>query len=174
MISSKTRLLLATPLLALALATTSACSSENTDCNVVEGKCTVTFDRGVNAKAEVLGVNAEFVSATDTTATLKIGGQQIKQGDWLMLHYTAANLDPRHFVNPLEFDITRPNANKQIAFGFGIHFCLGAQLARQELRSLFTHLVPRLASAELAGGAATSKAVFVSGYKSLPLRYTLM
>ncbi|GAA2732101.1 hypothetical protein GCM10010439_49060 [Actinocorallia aurantiaca] len=77
MISSKTRLLLATPLLALALATTSACSSENTDCNVVEGKCTVTFDRGVNAKAEVLGVNAEFVSATDTAATLKIGGQQI-------------------------------------------------------------------------------------------------
>jgi cytochrome P450 len=108
------------------------------------------------------------------TADTEIGGQQIKQGDWLMLHYTAANLDPRHFVNPLEFDITRPNANKQIAFGFGIHFCLGAQLARQELRSLFTHLVPRLASAELAGGAATSKAVFVSGYKSLPLRYTLM
>lgn len=77
MISSKTRLLLATPLLALALAATSACSSENTDCNVVEGKCTVTFDRGVNAKAEVLGVDAEFVSATDTTATVKIGGQQL-------------------------------------------------------------------------------------------------
>ncbi|WP_344247996.1 hypothetical protein [Actinocorallia libanotica] len=77
MISSKTRLLLATPLLALALATTAACSSENADCNIAQGKCTVTFDRGVNAKAEVLGVNAEFVSATDTTVTLKIGGQEL-------------------------------------------------------------------------------------------------
>ncbi|WP_106398539.1 hypothetical protein [Actinocorallia populi] len=77
MISSKTRLLLATPLLALALAATSACSSENADCDIAAGKCTVTFDRGVNAKAEVLGVNAEFVSATDTSATLKIGGQEL-------------------------------------------------------------------------------------------------
>jgi hypothetical protein len=77
MISSKTRLLLATPLLALALATASACSSENADCSLVEGKCTVTFDRGVNAKAEVLGVTAEFVSATDNTATLRIAGQEI-------------------------------------------------------------------------------------------------
>jgi cytochrome P450 len=107
------------------------------------------------------------------TADTEIAGQQIAQGDWLMLNYTAANLDPKHFPDPLTFDVTRANANKQIAFGFGIHFCLGAQLARQELRSLFTHLVPRIATAELAGGEATSKAVFVSGYKSLPIRYTL-
>ncbi len=107
------------------------------------------------------------------TAGTEVGGQQIAAGDWLMLNYTAANLDPRHFTDPLTFDVTRANANKQIAFGFGIHFCLGAQLARQELRSLFSHLVPRLASVELAGGEATSKAVFVSGYKSLPIRYTL-
>ena len=78
------------------------------------------------------------------TADTEIAGTPIKKGDWLMLHYTAANLDPRHFADPLRFDVTRANANKQIAFGFGIHFCLGAQLARQELRSLFTHLVPRL------------------------------
>lgn len=77
MISTKTRLLLATPLLALALTTTSACSSENADCNVAQGQCTVTFDRGVNAKATVLGVDAEFVSATDSTVTLKIAGQQV-------------------------------------------------------------------------------------------------
>ena len=103
----------------------------------------------------------------------EVGGQQIKKGDWLMLNYAAANMDPSKFENPMEFDITRSNADKQIAFGFGIHFCLGAQLARQELRSLFNHIVPRLASVELAGEATTGKATFVSGYKSLPISYTL-
>lgn len=103
----------------------------------------------------------------------EVGGQQIKKGDWLMLNYAAANMDPTKFENPTNFDITRSNADKQIAFGFGIHFCLGAQLARQELRSLFTHIVPRLASVELAGVATTGKATFVSGYKSLPISYIL-
>ena len=107
------------------------------------------------------------------TADTEVGGVEIHEGDWVMLNYAAANLDPRHFESPLEFDVTRATAGKQIAFGFGIHFCLGAQLARQELRSLFSHVVPRLATVEVEPGAATSKAVFVSGYKSLPIRYTL-
>ena len=109
-------------------------------------------------------------TATEDT---EVAGQAIKKGDWLMLNYAAANLDPNHFERPLEFDVTRPNANKQIAFGFGIHFCLGAQLARMELRSLFSHLVPRLASLEPAAEATTGRATFVSGYKTLPIRYTL-
>ncbi|WP_051062567.1 cytochrome P450 [Ilumatobacter nonamiensis] len=103
----------------------------------------------------------------------EVGGQTIKKGDWLMLNYAAANMDPGYFEDPTRFDVTRSNASKHIAFGFGIHFCLGAQLARQELRSLFSHLVPRLASAELEGKATTGKATFVSGYKALPLNYTL-
>ena len=109
-------------------------------------------------------------TATEDT---EVAGQAIAKGDWLMLNYAAANLDPNHFEGPLEFDVTRPNANKQIAFGFGIHFCLGAQLARMELRSLFSHLVPRLASLEPAAEATTGRATFVSGYKTLPIRYTL-
>jgi len=109
-------------------------------------------------------------TATEDT---EVAGQAIAKGDWLMLNYAAANLDPNHFERPLEFDVTRPNANKQIAFGFGIHFCLGAQLARMELRSLFSHLVPRLASLEPAAEATTGRATFVSGYKTLPIRYTL-
>ena len=109
-------------------------------------------------------------TATEDT---EVAGQAIAKGDWLMLNYAAANLDPNHFERPLEFDVTRPNVNKQIAFGFGIHFCLGAQLARMELRSLFSHLVPRLASLEPAAEATTGRATFVSGYKTLPIRYTL-
>lgn len=103
----------------------------------------------------------------------EIAGQPIAKGDWLMLNYTAANLDPRLFDDPLAFDVARPNADKHIAFGFGIHFCLGAQLARMELRSLFARLVPELESVELDGEPATIKAVFVSGHKRLPIRYTL-
>lgn len=103
----------------------------------------------------------------------EVAGQPIAKGDWVMLNYTAANLDPTVFDDPLRFDVARPNADKHIAFGFGIHFCLGAQLARMELRSLFAHLIPRLASVELAGEPATIKAVFVSGHKRLPIRYEL-
>ena len=102
-----------------------------------------------------------------------LGGRQIAKGDWLLLSYAAANLDPRVFDDPLRFDITRENADKQIAFGFGMHFCLGAQLARMEIRSLFEALIPELESLELAGPPATSEAVFVSGHKRLPIRYTL-
>ena len=100
-------------------------------------------------------------------------GQQIKAGDWVYLSYKAANLDPKVFDDPLRFDIERANADRQISFGFGPHFCLGAQLARNELRSLFSHVLPRLESVELAGDPATMKTTFVGGYKTLPLRYTL-
>ena len=103
----------------------------------------------------------------------EIAGRPIAAGDWLMLNYTAANLDPRLFDDPLAFDVARPNADKHIAFGFGIHFCLGAQLARMELRSLFGRLIPEIESVELDGEPTTSKAVFVSGHKTLPIRYTL-
>ena len=104
----------------------------------------------------------------------EVCGQEIRAGDWLYLSYKAANLDPKVFDEPLRFDIARPNADKQISFGYGVHFCLGAQLARNELRSLFGHVVPRLASIELAGVPATSKTTFVGGHKTLPIRYTLV
>ncbi len=107
-------------------------------------------------------------------ASGEIGGQPIAEGDWLMISFAAANLDPRVFENPLAFDFTRTNLSRHVAFGSGAHFCLGAPLARMELCSLFGHLIPRLASLELAGEPTTSKSNFVSGHKSLPIRYQLM
>lgn len=109
-------------------------------------------------------------TATEDTV---VAGQEIKAGDWLYLSYKAANLDPTVFPDPLTFDITRENASKQVSFGYGVHFCLGAQLARNELRSLFAHLLPRLDSIELAGEPTTMKTTFVGGHKTLPIRYTL-
>ena len=58
--------------------------------------------------------------AREATRDTEIAGTPIAKGDWLMLHYTAANLDPRHFPDPLRFDVTRANANKQIADQLGI------------------------------------------------------
>ncbi|MEM7323627.1 MAG: cytochrome P450 [Actinomycetota bacterium] len=100
-------------------------------------------------------------------------GQEIKKGDWLYLSYKAANLDPKVFEDPLRFDIERSNADRQISFGYGVHFCLGAQLARNEIRSLFSHVLPRIDTVELAGDPATMKTTFVGGHKTLPIRYTL-
>ncbi|MEM8924809.1 MAG: cytochrome P450 [Actinomycetota bacterium] len=107
------------------------------------------------------------------TADTEVLGQEIKRGEWLYLSYKAANLDPKVFDEPLVFDIERANANRQVAFGYGVHFCLGAQLARNELRSLFTHVLPRLDTVELAGDPTTMKTTFVGGHKTLPIRYTL-
>ncbi|MEM8923425.1 MAG: cytochrome P450, partial [Actinomycetota bacterium] len=103
----------------------------------------------------------------------EIDGQEIKAGEWLYLSYKAANLDPKVFDDPLTFDVERANADRQVAFGYGVHFCLGAQLARMELRSLFATILPELTSLELAGDPATMKTTFVGGHKTLPIRYTL-
>lgn len=100
-------------------------------------------------------------------------GQEIKKGDWLYLSYKAANLDPKVFENPLTFDVERENADRNISFGFGVHYCLGAQLARNELRRLFATILPRIESVELAGDPATMKTTFVGGHKTLPIRYSL-
>ena len=106
-------------------------------------------------------------------ADTEVLGQKIAKGDWLYLSYKAANLDPKVFTDPLRFDVERANADRQVSFGYGVHFCLGAQLARNELRSLFSHLVPRLARVELAGDPTYMKTTFVGGHKTLPIRYTL-
>lgn len=103
----------------------------------------------------------------------EVCGQEIKKGDWLYLSYKAANLDPKVFERPLQFDVTRANADKQISFGYGVHFCLGAQLARNEMRSLFGRLVPRIETISLDGTPSFAKTTFVGGLKTLPISYSL-
>lgn len=107
------------------------------------------------------------------TADTEVCGQPIKKGEWLYLSYKAANLDPKVFEDPLVFDVERSNADRNVAFGFGAHFCLGAQLARNELRRLFEHVLPRIETIEFDGEPASMKTTFVGGLKTLPIRYTL-
>ena len=108
-------------------------------------------------------------SATEDT---DLGGRKIKKGDWLMLCYASGNRDEEVFENPHTFDPSR-TPNRQLAFGYGAHLCLGQHLARMEMRILFELLLPRLKSVELAGEAKLSLSTFVNGPKTLPIRFEM-
>jgi cytochrome P450 len=103
---------------------------------------------------------------------VSIGGVPIAAGESVLLSYVSGNRDEDVFDEPFRFDVTR-EPNKHIAFGYGVHFCLGAALARMELGSFFTELLPRLESVELAGDPQYVATTFVGGLKHLPIRYSL-
>jgi cytochrome P450 len=73
----------------------------------------------------------------------------------------------------MRLDVRRENAASHLAFGFGRHFCLGAHLARMEIRAIFKELLPRLEHVELAGEPTWIQANFVQGPKSIPLAFEL-
>ena len=81
-----------------------------------------------------------------------LGGVPIKEGDLLLLRYGSANRDASQFHDPDAFDIARPDAKSHLGFGAGIHACLGAQLARQEMRVAFPILLDRLGDIRLRPG----------------------
>ncbi|MGK5114602.1 cytochrome P450 [Geodermatophilus sp. CPCC 205506] len=98
-------------------------------------------------------------------------GQHLEAGQSVMLMYPSANRDESVFDNPWDFDITR-RPNKHIAFGYGPHQCIGQHVAKLEMRIFFEELLPRLKSFEVAGPVSYVEANFLSGPKTLPLRFT--
>ncbi|MGW4485344.1 cytochrome P450 [Amycolatopsis sp. NPDC004368] len=102
----------------------------------------------------------------------ELRGVAIDEGDSLLLAYPSANRDEDVFTDPFAFDVAR-TPDKHLAFGFGVHYCLGAALARMELAAFFDELLPRLRSAELAGEPAWTETHFVGGLKYLPVRCKL-
>jgi cytochrome P450 len=101
-----------------------------------------------------------------------IRGHRFEPGDTVLLSYPSANRDEDVFPDPFRFDVGR-TPNKHLAFGFGVHFCLGAMLARMEIKALLTELLPRLRSIELTAEPKLMKTLFVGGVKSMPIRYAL-
>ncbi|MFM8302953.1 MAG: cytochrome P450 [Actinomycetota bacterium] len=85
------------------------------------------------------------------TADVEIGGETVRTGQQVVLMYPSANRDPAHFADPEAFDLTR-HPNPHLAFGFGTHFCLGASLARLEIRVFFEELRARVAGMRLVPG----------------------
>jgi len=108
-------------------------------------------------------------ASEDTT----VRGVPIAAGESVLLSYASGNRDEEVFSDPFRFDVGR-DPNKHVAFGYGVHFCLGAALARMEVNSFFTELLPRLTSIELAGPAEHVATTFVGGLKHLPVRYSVV
>jgi hypothetical protein len=102
----------------------------------------------------------------------EVRGVPITAGESVLLSYVSSNRDEDVFDDPFRFDVGR-EPNKHNAFGYGVHFCLGAALARMEVNSFFSELVPRLESIELTGDPARIATIFVGGLKHLPIRYSL-
>jgi cytochrome P450 len=102
----------------------------------------------------------------------EVRGVPIAAGESLLLSYVSGNRDEDVFSDPFRFDVGR-DPNKHLAFGYGVHFCLGAALARMEVSSFFSELVPRLESIELTGDPEFVATTFVGGLKHLPVRYSL-
>jgi cytochrome P450 len=101
-----------------------------------------------------------------------VRGHRFEPGDAVLLSYPSANRDEEVYDDPFRFDVGR-TPNKHLAFGFGVHFCLGAMLARLEIKALLTELLPRLRSVELAGEPQLMQTLFVGGMKRLPIHYEL-
>src|SRR4029453_7104022 len=91
--------------------------------------------------------------------------------DKVVIYYGSANRDPRAFAKPERFDVER-DPNPHVGFGIGVHYCLGASLAKLEMRIMFEELLRRLPDLELAGPVARLRSNFINGIKSMPVRFT--
>lgn len=103
------------------------------------------------------------------TADVEIGGKQIREGDRVVTWLASADRDETVFDRPDEFDVTR-HPNPHVGFGAGPHFCLGAPLARIELRLALEELLRRYDGIEIAGRPERVESNFVGGLKRMPVR----
>ncbi|HTP77846.1 MAG TPA: cytochrome P450 [Rhizomicrobium sp.] len=106
------------------------------------------------------------------TEDYTLRGRRIEKGQSVQLLYISGNRDEDIWPDPFKFDIAREN-NRHVAFGYGAHVCLGQHLAKMEIRAFFKELLGRLDSIEMTGPAKRVQATFVSGLKTLPVRYRL-
>jgi len=106
------------------------------------------------------------------TQDLDLGGQHIAAGDRVVMLYQSANFDADHFDDPFRFDITR-TPNDHVGFGAGgPHFCLGANLARREIRVMFEELLRRVPDIAVSGEPDMLRSSFVHGIKRMPATFT--
>ncbi|WP_205873540.1 cytochrome P450 [Mycobacterium camsae] len=102
------------------------------------------------------------------TRDVEIRGRRIPTGDWVLMHYLSANRDKEVFDRAEEFDVTRTDAGHAAFGGGGVHFCLGAQLARLELRVMLEELYPNVPGLTVTGEPDRLRSSFFHGIKRLP------
>ena len=106
------------------------------------------------------------------TADTELGGRQIREGDKVVMFYNSANRDENVFDDPFRFDLLR-TPNDHVGFGAGgPHFCLGANLARREIRVMFEELLSRLPDIEVSAEPAMLQSAFIHGIKRMSASFT--
>jgi cytochrome P450 len=109
------------------------------------------------------------------TKETTLGGKTIPKGAFVFLCWASGNRDAQRFAEPDKFDLDRTNTNQHLAFGTGVHFCLGAMLARQEMKCAIREIVNSVKSLELALSPdqldLSNSIVILRGLKSLPVRF---
>lgn len=99
----------------------------------------------------------------------KIGDQEVKKGEKVVMYYGAVNRDPHVFDDPEVFDITR-KPNPHIAFGTGTHFCMGSHIAKLEMRVALEEFLLRFPNVQLMAEPERLQSNFISAIKSMPVR----
>lgn len=126
---------------------------------------------------EILRYNPAFVAMRRTVMQdTEIAGVHMKEGDKLLLHWHLINQDDKVFDQPIEFDITRAQRMPELsrehrAFGVGVHFCLGAHLARMELQLMFEEIIPRLRNPQFAEPVKYVRDYFVNSIKEMKITF---
>jgi cholest-4-en-3-one 26-monooxygenase len=106
------------------------------------------------------------------TRDTEVGGQPVAEGDKLVMYYMSANRDEAVFTDPFRFDVGR-TPNDHVTFGGGgVHYCLGANLAKTQIRAIMRQLVDRVDDLELTGPVSRLRSDFVNGVKHMPIRFT--
>jgi len=119
-----------------------------------------------------VGLRDDAVRRT-ATRDLELRGTRIREGDKVVVWFVSGNFDEEVFPEPFRFDVGR-DPNPHMAFGSGgPHVCLGAHLARLEVRVMFEELIPRLSSLEITGPVERLRSNFINGIKHMPVRVTL-
>ena len=126
-----------------------------------------------NAVQEMLRMQTPLAHMRRTcTEDTEVFGQTIKKGEKVVLWYLSANRDEEVFENPDKLDLTRENARRHIAFGYGIHRCVGARLAELQLRVLLEEMHKRRMRVHVAGDIERVRANFVHGFRKLEVEIT--
>ncbi|BDW81115.1 cytochrome P450 [Erythrobacter sp. Dej080120_24] len=126
-----------------------------------------------NAVQEMLRMQTPLAHMRRTcTEDTEVFGQTIKKGDKVVLWYLAANHEEEIFPDPHKLDLTRENARRHIAFGYGIHRCVGARLAELQLRILLEEMHKRRMRVHVAGDVERVRANFVHGFRKLEVEIT--
>jgi cholest-4-en-3-one 26-monooxygenase len=105
------------------------------------------------------------------TRDVELRGKKIREGDRVVMWHASANRDEEAFADPDRFDVGR-SPNEHLAFGRGEHFCIGAHLARLELRLMLEAVLREMPDLRLAGAVERLRSNVVAGIKHMPVRFT--